>query len=449
VPQRFDLLVLGGGSGGIAAARRAAGHGARVALVESGRLGGTCVNVGCVPKKIMWNAAHLAAALRHAPAYGFDFRPEGYDWGRIKAARDAYVARLNDIYRRNLDMSGVTIVQGYGRLDGPRSLRVGDTTLEGDHLLIATGSRPMLPGIPGADLGITSDDFFALAERPGRIAIAGSGYVAVELAGMLNELGSQVTLVLRGPHLLRRFDATLRETLTEQMQADGVSILTGAELSGLERDTNGALVLHAASGECHGGFDSVLWAIGRTPNSAGLGLEQAGVGIDDDGYVVTDEWQATCVEGVYAVGDVTGRAPLTPVAIAAGRRLADRLFGGQADARLDYENVPTVVFSHPPIGTVGMSEDQARTLYGDDVKVYQSRFTNLFFAVTPVRQPTVVKLVTVGARERIVGCHMIGEAADEVIQGFAVAIRMGATKADFDDTVAIHPTAAEELVTLR
>jgi len=449
VPQRFDFVVLGGGSGGIAAARRAAGHGARVALIESGQLGGTCVNLGCVPKKIMWNAAHLAAALRHAPAYGFDFRPGGFDWGRIKSARDAYVARLTDIYRRNLDLSGVTLVSGHGQFDGPRSLAVNGKRFAADHILIATGSRPQVPEVAGAGLGITSDEFFALEQQPGRIAVVGSGYIAVEIAGLLNELGSDVTVVLRGAHLLGRFDATLRDVLAEQMQAAGIGILAGAGLAGVERDPDGTLCLRTGRGERHGGFDTLLWAVGRAPNTGGLGLEHTAVETDADGQVVTDAWQCTRAEGVYAVGDVTGRAPLTPVAIAAGRRLADRLFGGQPDARLDYENIPTVVFSHPPIGTVGMSEEQARAEYGDDVKVYQSRFTNLFFAVTPDRQPTVVKLVTAGAQERIVGCHMIGEAADEVIQGFAVAVRMGATKADFDRTVAIHPTAAEELVTLR
>jgi glutathione reductase (NADPH) len=368
----------------------------------------------------------------------------------LKRSRDAYIQRLNGIYHRNLAASQVTEIQGYARFENSRTVVAAGQTYTADHILIATGSTPIVPDTPGAELGITSDGFFELDHRPQRIVVVGGGYIAVEFAGLLNALGSDVTLLLRGEHLLRSFDATLRETLMEEMQKAGINILTRMRLERLEQDAEGRITLCGVGGENITGFDSVIWATGRRPNTDGLALEQAGVETDSRGYVMADAYQNTNVPGIYAVGDVTGRAALTPVAIAAGRRLCDRLFGGKAEARLDYDNIPTVVFSHPPIGTVGMTEDRAHELYGEGgVKVYQSRFTNMYYAVSEHKSPTVVKLVTVGEQENIVGCHIIGDHADEMIQGFAVAVKMGARKADFDNTVAIHPTAAEELVTLR
>jgi len=450
MPDRYDFIVIGGGSGGIAAARRAAAHGARTLIVEHARLGGTCVNVGCVPKKVMWNTAQVAEIMRHAPAYGFEFRPLAFDWPIGKHARDAYVARLNDIYQRNLDISGVTVASGRARLADAHTVDVSGKRCTADHVLIATGGRPVVPEIPGADLGITSDGFFELETQPKRVVIVGGGYIAVELAGLLNSLGSEVTMLLRGETFLRSFDATLRETLMEEMQAAGVNVMPKTRIESLIRGEDGSITLGCSGGKPLDGYDSVIWAVGRRPNSDGLGLTEAGVELDADGFVVTDAWQNTNVNGVYAVGDISGRIALTPVAVAAGRHLADRLFGGRADAKLDYENVPTVVFSHPPIGTVGITEDEAHELYGQSaVKIYQSRFTNMFYAVCSEKSPTVMKLVTIGDQEQVVGCHIIGDHADEIIQGFAVAVKMGARKADLDNTVAIHPTAAEELVTMR
>ncbi len=448
--EDFDFVVIGGGSGGIAAARRAAAYGARTALIEAGRIGGTCVNVGCVPKKVMWNTSRIAELLHDAQAYGFSLKRDGFDWQTIKTARDAYVTRLNDIYDRGLKESEVTRLTGHGRFTAADSVAVDGRTLRAEHILIATGGRPVLPDVTGAELGITSDGFFELAAQPRKVAVVGAGYIATELAGVLNALGSEVDVILRKELLLRTFDATLRETVMEEMEAAGINIMTRISGLELERDADGRIRMSHRDGETLSHYDCVLWAIGRRPNSDALDLEQAGVATDAEGYIPTDEFQNTNVPGVYAVGDVTGRTPLTPVAIAAGRRLADRVFGGQAEACLDYENIPSVVFSHPPLGTVGMTEDAARERYGEhDVKVYQSRFTNMYYAVLERRSPTVVKLVTVGDAERIVGCHIVGDFADEIIQGFAVAVKMGARKADFDNTVAIHPTAAEELVTLR
>jgi glutathione reductase (NADPH) len=444
----FDLIVIGGGSGGIAAARRAAAHGARVALIERDLLGGTCVNRGCVPKKVMWNAASVAEMLRDARAYGFAIDAPGVDWAALKSARDAFVARLNSIYRRGLDESGVTTLSGTARLADRRSVRVGDRTLRAAHILIATGAHPEVPALPGAELGISSDGFFELTRQPRRAAVIGAGYIAVELAGVLHSLGTEVSLLLRGETLLRRFDYSLREVLTEQMRAAGIDIVPMVRFAGLAREADGLAVL-TEDGRRLGGFDCVLWAIGRRPNTDGLGLDAAGVSLHPHGHIPVDEFQNTNVAGLYAVGDVTMRQALTPVAIAAGRRLADRLFGGEARARLDYANVPTVVFSHPPIGSVGLTEVEARERYGSAVKIYQRRFTSMYHALTERRAPTYVKLVTAGAEERVVGCHLIGAHADEILQGFAVALKLGATKADLDATVAIHPTSAEELVTLK
>jgi glutathione reductase (NADPH) len=446
--QDFDLIVIGGGSGGIAAARRAAAHGARVALIERERLGGTCVNRGCVPKKVMWNAASIAEMLRDARAYGFDIDKPGLDWAALTGARDAFIERLNAIYRRGLDASGVTTFAGTALLTDRQTVVFDNQRLRAAHILIATGAHPEVPALPGAELGISSDGFFELTRQPRRAAVIGAGYIAVELAGVLNSLGTEVSLLLRGETLLRRFDASVREVLTEQMRADGVEIIPMVRFAGLTREADGLVVL-TEDGRRLGGFDCVVWAIGRRPNTDGLGLNAAGVSLHPHGHIPVDEFQNTNVPGIYAIGDVTMHQALTPVAIAAGRRLADRLFGGKPEARLDYANVPTVVFSHPPIGSVGLTESEARERHGDAVKIYQTRFTAMYHALTERRPPTYMKLVTVGAEERVVGCHLIGAHVDEILQGFAVALKMGATKADLDNTVAIHPTSAEELVTLR
>lgn len=448
--RTFDLLVIGGGSGGIAAARRAAGYGARTAVIEAGRIGGTCVNRGCVPKKVMWNTSAIAEILRDAPEYGFDIRLDRFDWSTIKRARDSYIERLNGIYHRGLEVSEVEEITGAAAFTGARTVIVNDQELTAEHILLTTGSAPELPAIAGVELGITSDGFFELQAQPKRVLVVGAGYIAVEFAGMLNGLGSDVCMLLRGEAFLRRFDATLRETLMEEMQESGVSILTSRQIERVERERDDSLSVRLCGGETVSGFDTIIWAIGRRPYTAGLHLERAGVSLGPNGEITVDDYQNTNIDGIYALGDVTGKWMLTPVAIAAGRRLADRLFGQQPRARLEYENIPTVIFSHPPIGTVGLTEDEAHELYGQAaVKVYQTRFINMFHAVTARKPATVMKLVTVGEHEKVVGCHIIGAQADEIIQGFAVAVKMGATKKDFDNTVPIHPTSAEEMVLMR
>ncbi len=446
--DKFDLLVIGGGSGGLAHAQRAAEYGARAAVVEYGPLGGTCVNVGCVPKKIMWYSAHHAHQLHHAPDYGFDVAVKGHDWGALKSRRDAYIKRLNGIYGVNLDKRGVAHIQGGARFLDAHTVEVAGRKYEAERIAIATGGRPIVPDIAGAELGITSDGFFELEERPQRVLVVGSGYISVELSGVLNALGSETQVVVRKESVLRSFDRMLSTELMEAMRKSGIALDTGVIPERVQKTDEG-IVLHAADGRSFGPVDCLIWAVGRSPNTEMLEAANAGVHTDDKGFVPTDEYQQTNVDNIFALGDITGRDALTPVAIAAGRRLADRLYGGMVGRHLEYHLIPTVIFSHPTIGTVGMTEDDARAEFGDDVKVYTSGFIGMYYALGEDKQRSTMKLITTGAEERVVGCHVIGEGADEMMQGFAVAMRMGATKADFDDTVAIHPTSAEELVTMR
>jgi glutathione reductase (NADPH) len=448
VTVKFDLLVLGGGSGGLAHAQRAAEYGVKAAVIENGPLGGTCVNVGCVPKKVMWYSAQHAHHLEHARDYGFDVVANGHDWSKLKYARDGYIARLNNIYAGNLERRGVDLIRGTASFLDEKTVDVDGRHYSADRLVIATGGKPLVPSIPGAEFGFTSDGFFELESRPQRVAIVGSGYVSVELAGVFNALGSDTTVLVRKDSVLRSFDRMLGEELRIAMEAAGIHFKPGLVPHALEK-TEAGLELTTADGHRTGPFDGVLWAVGRVPSTAVLNLDAAGVAYDASGFVPVDDWQRTNVEHISAIGDVTGRVALTPVAIAAGRRLADRLYGGMGNRHLEYHLIPTVIFSHPPIGTIGMTEEEARREYGDDMCVYESRFTPMYYALSEHKQRTMMKLITAGKEERIVGCHIIGEGADEMLQGFAVAIRMGATKQDFDDTVAIHPTSAEELVTLR
>ncbi len=446
--QAFDYIVIGAGSGGIASARRAAEYNAHCAVIEHAQLGGTCVNVGCVPKKVMWTTSRIAEMLHDATDYGFAVEVGGFDWSAIKNSRDAYIRRLNDIYAKNLDSSNVERISGVGRFVDRNTIEVQGKRYSAPHVLIATGGRPSLPNMPGIEHAITSDGFFELERLPKKVAICGAGYIATEFAGVLHGLGSQVTMVLRKDLLLREFDSTVAGTVMDEMKRGGIEFIVNAQVERIDKQ-NGTLDLHLSNGNVMNEVDECIFAIGRAPNSDNIALANAGLEPDERGFIRTDDFQNTSVDGIYAVGDVTGRAALTPVAIAAGRKLSDRIFGGQSDARLDYETIPSVVFSHPPIGTVGLSEQAARTQYGDDIKIYQSSFKNMYYAVTERTSPTIVKLITTGADEQIVGCHIVGDSADEIIQGFSVAVKMGARKQDFDNTIAIHPTAGEELVTLR
>ncbi|XP_074849950.1 glutathione reductase, mitochondrial isoform X1 [Carettochelys insculpta] len=459
----FDYLVLGGGSGGLASARRAAELGARVAVVERQRLGGTCVNVGCVPKKVMWNTAvHFEFIHDHAD-YGFKTSDVKFDWRVIKEKRDAYVSRLNGIYQNNLNKAHIETIHGHAAFttDLEPTIEVNGKKYTAPHILIATGGRPSVPQeseIPGASLGITSDGFFELEELPRRSVIVGAGYIAVEIAGILSTLGSKTSLLIRHDKVLRTFDSMISSNCTQELENAGIDVRKHSLVKSIAKSSLGLLEVtvtssmpgHKPTVSTISEVDCLLWAIGREPNTDGLNLEKLGLKFDAKGHIVVDEFQNTSRRGIYAVGDVCGKALLTPVAIAAGRKLAHRLFEGKQDSKLDYSNIPTVVFSHPPIGTVGLTEEEAVSTYGrEKVKIYTTSFTPMYHAVTQRKTKCVMKLVCAGQEEKVVGLHMQGLGCDEMLQGFAVAVKMGATKASFDETVAIHPTSAEELVTLR
>jgi glutathione reductase (NADPH) len=441
-----DLLVIGGGPGGVAAANRAVRHGASVTLFESRELGGTCVNRGCVPKKAMWLAAQLAEAQRVAAAVGFDSSPSALDWSAFVKRREAYMANARKSYAAGLRERGVRVVAAHARFVDAHTLRAGDTDYRAPHIVIATGSRPRALEVPGGGLVIDSDGFFALDARPSRVGIIGGGYIAAELAGVLRALDAKVELFSESA-LLEKFDADLGRALARMMQSRDISMHEHCAAQGVARD-DGGLWLDCADQARHGPYDCVISAIGRVSNTGELSLDAAGIAVRDDGAIATDAHENTNVEGVYAIGDVNAKRPLTPVSVAAGRQLAERLFGGKPEAHLDYDCIPSVVFSHPPIGSVGLSEAEARDQFGDAVRVRKGEFASMLWSLAEREGTTMMKLVCAGDDERVVGLHGIGPGMDEILQGFAVAVRMGARYADLQRTVAIHPTSAEEFVTM-
>ena len=448
--KEYDYIVIGGGSGGIASANRAAMHGAKVILFEGKEVGGTCVNVGCVPKKVMWYGAQVAETLhRYAGEYGFDVTVNKFDFARLKANRQAYIDRIHGSYERGFDSNGVERVYEYARFVDPHTVEVAGERYTAPHILIATGGHALYPNIPGSEYGITSDGFFELDEVPKRTAVIGAGYIAVEVAGVLNALGSDTHLFVRKDRPLRTFDKDIVDVLVDEMAKSGPTLHTHANATEVVKNTDDSLTISFDNGETIT-VDCLIWAIGRAANTSGFGLEKTGVKLTEKGTIYSDEFENTSVPGIYALGDVTGKLDLTPVAVKAGRQLSERLFNNKADAKLDYTDVATVVFSHPVIGSVGLTEEKAIAKYGaENIKVYKSSFTPMYTALGENRQPSTMKLVTLGDDEKIIGLHGIGYGVDEMIQGFSVAIKMGATKADFDNTVAIHPTGSEEFVTMR
>jgi len=454
--KHYDYIAIGGGSGGIASINRAASYGKKCAIIEAKYLGGTCVNVGCVPKKVMFYGAQVAEAINnYAPAYGFDVEVKKFDYAKLVESRQAYIGRIHASYNNVLAKNNVDVLNGFARFKDAKTIEVsyadGSTELvTADHILIATGGRPSIPAVKGAEYGIDSNGVFALNELPKRVAVVGAGYIAVELAGVLNSLGSETHLFVRQHAPLRNQDPLIVETLVEVLEQDGIQLHTKALPEEVVKNADGSLTLKLQDGR-ETTVDTLIWAIGREPATDVINLEVTGVKTNSRGQIIVDKYQNTNVPGIYAVGDIIeGGIELTPVAVAAGRRLSERLFNNKPNEHLDYNLVPTVVFSHPPIGTVGLTEPQAIEQYGEEnVKVYKSSFTAMYTAVTEHRQPCRMKLVCVGKEEKIVGLHGIGFGVDEMIQGFAVAIKMGATKADFDNTVAIHPTGSEEFVTMR
>lgn len=448
--KEYDYIVIGGGSGGIASANRAAMHGAKVILFEGKEVGGTCVNVGCVPKKVMWYGAQIAETLhRYAGEYGFDVTINKFDFATLKANRQAYIDRIHGSYERGFDSNGVERVYEYARFVDPHTVEVAGERYTAPHILIATGGHALYPNIPGSEYGITSDGFFELDEVPKRTAVIGAGYIAVEVAGVLNALGSDTHLFVRKDRPLRTFDKDIVDVLVDEMAKSGPTLHTHANATEVVKNADDSLTISFDNGETIT-VDCLIWAIGRAANTSGFGLEKTGVKLTEKGTIYSDEFENTSVPGIYALGDVTGKLDLTPVAVKAGRQLSERLFNNKADAKLDYTDVATVVFSHPVIGSVGLTEEKAIAKYGaENIKVYKSSFTPMYTALGDNRQPSTMKLVTLGDDEKIIGLHGIGYGVDEMIQGFSVAIKMGATKADFDNTVAIHPTGSEEFVTMR
>ncbi|MBH0066714.1 glutathione-disulfide reductase [Pseudoalteromonas sp. NZS100] len=451
--QHFDYIAIGGGSGGIASANRAAMRGAKVALIEAKHMGGTCVNVGCVPKKVMWHGAQVAEAINlYAPDYGFNVEVKGFDWSKLVESREAYIGRIHKGYDSGLASNGVTVIKGFAKFVDNKTVEVNGEHYTADHILIAVGGRPSIPHIEGAEHGIDSNGFFELKEQPKRVAVIGAGYIAVELAGVLHGLGTETHLFVRKHSPLRNFDPYIVDTLVDVMAAEGPTLHTESVPHKLVKEDDGSVTLHLDNGKTHN-VDQVIWAIGREPTTNAINVAAAGVEVNSSGFVKVDEYQNTTAKNVYAVGDIIENGiELTPVAVKAGRTLSERLFNKELpdDLKMDYSLVPTVVFSHPPIGTIGLTEQEAISQYGEEnVKIYQSGFTAMYTAVTKHRQPCKMKLVCAGPDEKVVGLHGIGFAVDEMIQGFAVAMKMGATKADFDAVVAIHPTGSEEFVTMR
>ena len=446
--QQYDLIVIGGGSGGLAVAEKAAQFGKKVAVIEGHKMGGTCVNNGCVPKKVMWYAANLAHAVDDANDFGIPATRAKTDWLKLTSARENYIKNINKYWNGYVKDSGIAHIQGYARFVNETSIEVNGAHYQSDHIVIATGGKPIVPPVAGAELGITSDGFFALTEQPTRVAVIGGGYIGVELSGVLRALGSDVSIIAREERIMERFDPMMSEILTKEMQQQGIRIHTSFQVSALSKSAEG-IVISDENEQSLAGYDTVIWAVGRAPNTRYLNLESTGITVERNGVVPVDEYENTNVKGIYAIGDITGKMALTPVAITAGRKLAERLFNNQPDSKVDYENIPSVVFSHPPIATVGISEVEARRQYGNEVTIYKSDFTPMRHALSSLGVTTAMKLICAGSNEKIVGIHLIGDNVDEMLQGFAVAVKMGATKADFDSTIAIHPSSAEELVTMK
>lgn len=452
--KHFDLIAIGAGSGGLSVVERAATYGAKCAVIEFDELGGTCVNRGCVPKKVMWYGANLAHALHHAVDYGFDVQIGKLSWEKLVTKRENMIDGITDWYSGFLAEAGVELIRGVAKFVDAKTLDVDGETYTADHIVIASGGRPSTApaDLVGGEYAISSDGFFALdSVQPKKAAVVGGGYIALELAGVLNALGTETHLLHLGHRVLNGFDHTIKQALREQMEQEHIQINDNDKITRIEKQVDGKLTINFENGSALTDVDQLLWAAGRTPNTDNLAIEKAGIELAKGGLIDVNEWQETAVEGVYAIGDIINKqgVQLTPVAIAAGRRLADRLFGGMTDRKLDYNLIPTVMFTHPPLGTIGLTEEAAREQYGDKVKVYSTRFNPMYYAFTEHKVETLMKLIVVGEEEKIVGCHLLGKDVDEMLQGFAVAIKMGATKKDFDDTIAIHPVSAEELVTMR
>lgn len=443
----FDLFVIGAGSGGVRAARFAAGYGARVAVAESRYLGGTCVNVGCVPKKLLVYGAHYAEDIEQAGAYGWSLSEASFDWATLIANKNREIQRLNGIYRNLLTNSGVSLFEGHARIVDAHTVEVNGQRHSCEHILIATGGWPQIPDIPGRELAITSNEAFFLPALPKRVLVVGGGYIAVEFASIFNGMGAQTTLMYRGDLFLRGFDGAVREHLRDELGKKGVDLQFNADIASIERQADGSLIATLKDGRALE-TDCVFYATGRRPMLDNLGLESVEVKLDDRGFIEVDDLYQSSTPSILAIGDVIGRIQLTPVALAEGMAVARRLFKPEEYRPVDYRSIPTAVFSLPNIGTVGLSEEQAIE-EGHKVRIFESRFRPMKLTLTDNQERTLMKLVVDAETDRVLGCHMVGPDAGEIVQGLAIAIKAGATKQIFDETIGVHPSAAEEFVTLR
>ncbi|MGR4971611.1 glutathione-disulfide reductase [Pseudomonas sp. LARHCG127] len=443
----FDLYVIGAGSGGVRAARFAAGFGAKVAVAESRYLGGTCVNVGCVPKKLLVYGAHYAEDFEQASAYGWTAGEASFDWATLIANKDREINRLNGIYRNLLVNSGVTLHEGHARISGPHEVEINGQRYTAEHIMIATGGWPVIPDIPGREHAISSNEAFFLKTLPKRMLVVGGGYIAVEFAGIFHGMGAQTSLLYRGDLFLRGFDGAVRKHLAEELQRRGLDLQFNADIQSIDKEADGSLKVTLKDGRTLS-TDCVFYATGRRPMLDNLGLENTGVKLDEKGFVQVNEKYETTEPSILAIGDVIGRVQLTPVALAEGMAVARRLFKPEQYRLVDYRMIPTAVFSLPNIGTVGLTEEQARE-EGHEVQIFESRFRPMKLTLTDCQERTLMKLVVDANTDKVLGCHMVGPDAGEIVQGLAIALKAGATKRDFDETIGVHPTAAEEFVTMR
>lgn len=441
----YDLFIIGAGSGGVRAARMASGFGANVAIAEDTFLGGTCVNAGCIPKKLFVYASHFAEEFHHAEGFGWTLGKPAFDWATLLANKNGEIKRLNGVYEKILKNAGVEIIDGHARLIDPNTVAVGDKSITAERILIATGGWPSVPDIPGKEHSITSNEAFHLDKLPGKIVIVGGGYIAVEFAGIFQGMGVDTTLLYRGPLFMRGFDHDLRTTLAEEMRNKGINVMFGHVIDNIKKDED-TLTATLDNGDTLTA-DQIMFAIGRRPRTEGLGLETLGIETGAAGEIKVNDHYQTSIPSIYAIGDVTDRIQLTPVALAEGMVLAKRLYTRE-DKDVDYEDIPTCVFSQPNLGTVGLTEEQAREQYAR-IEIYKSRFTPMKLSLTDSHEKTLMKIIVDKATDRVVGVHMLGPDAGEIIQGIAIAMKAGATKTTFDSTIGIHPTSAEEFVTMR
>ncbi|MCE0463950.1 glutathione-disulfide reductase [Pseudomonas uvaldensis] len=443
----FDLYVIGAGSGGVRAARFASGFGARVAVAESRYLGGTCVNVGCVPKKLLVYGAHYAEDFEQASAYGWSTGEASFDWATLIANKNREINRLNGIYRNLLVNSGVTLHEGHAKVTGPHEVEINGQRHTAEHILIATGGWPVIPDIPGREHAISSNEAFFLKELPKRVLVVGGGYIAVEFAGIFHGMGAQTSLLYRGELFLRGFDGAVRKHLAEELTRRGLELQFNADIQRIDKQADGSLQVTLKDGRILF-TDCVFYATGRRPMLDNLGLENTAVTLDEKGFVQVNEKYETQESSILAIGDVIGRVQLTPVALAEGMAVARRLYKPEQYRLVDYRMIPTAVFSLPNIGTVGLTEEQARE-EGYEVQIFESRFRPMKLSLTDCQERTLMKLVVDARTDKVLGCHMVGPDAGEIVQGLAIALKAGATKRDFDETIGVHPTAAEEFVTMR